>query len=186
MRRALCRRSQTGRLQRGAALIIAIHVAADRHPIGVTGLVAASLELQMSGNFQYQERAFQAAEFAIEQALHSAPLSTAYTLASPKFSSAWCRGARAWLRDRHLHLPPVLRHECGQHADSQRFQHAARPGRLPLRDLGTGQSSARRAGNAHAGLLRARLQRIATSPLRQCNFDGAERTKTYWVQQGAE
>jgi hypothetical protein len=52
--------------------------------IGVVGLVAATLELRMSGNFQHKDRAFQAAEFAIEQALHFELLNTAIRFSSPK------------------------------------------------------------------------------------------------------
>ncbi len=52
--------------------------------LAISGLVTAVLELRMAGNTQYQERAFQAAEYAIEQALGSPDLGTAYTYSSPK------------------------------------------------------------------------------------------------------
>ena len=52
--------------------------------LAVSGLATAVLELRMAGNTQYQERAFQAAEYAIEQALASPDLATSYTYSSPK------------------------------------------------------------------------------------------------------
>jgi len=52
--------------------------------LAVSGLAAAVLELRMAGNVQYQERAFQAAEYAIERALASPDLGTNYTYSSPK------------------------------------------------------------------------------------------------------
>ena len=83
-----------GRHQRGAALIIATMLLLVVTVLGVAGLVAASLELQMSGNLQYQERAFQAAEFAIEQALHSAPTEHGLHVGEPEdLSDVWRRGA---------------------------------------------------------------------------------------------
>ena len=52
--------------------------------LAMSGLATAVLELKMAGNAQYQERAFQAAEYAIEQALASPDLGTAYTYSNPK------------------------------------------------------------------------------------------------------
>jgi hypothetical protein len=72
------------RLQRGAALVIACMMLLITTLVGVAGLVAATLEVRMSGNFEHQDRAFQAAEFAIEQALQSELLSTATRFSSPK------------------------------------------------------------------------------------------------------
>jgi hypothetical protein len=70
--------------QRGAILVTVMLLLLVVSTLGLAALVMASLELQMSANFQHQERAFQAAEFAIEQALRSPDLSTAHTMASPK------------------------------------------------------------------------------------------------------
>jgi hypothetical protein len=62
----------------GILLLLALTV------LGLAGLATAVLELRMAGNTQFQERAFQAAEYAIEQALASPDLGTAYTYSSPK------------------------------------------------------------------------------------------------------
>jgi Tfp pilus assembly protein PilX len=62
--------------QRGAALVVGLILLLVLTVLGITGVVTAALELQMSGNTQFQERAFQAAEYAIEQAVNSPSLST--------------------------------------------------------------------------------------------------------------
>jgi type IV pilus assembly protein PilX len=62
--------------QDGAALVVGLILLLVLTVLGITGVVTAALELQMSGNTQFQERAFQAAEFAIEQAVNSPSLST--------------------------------------------------------------------------------------------------------------
>jgi Tfp pilus assembly protein PilX len=69
--------------QRGAALVTALVLLLILTILGITGIVTATLELQMAGNLQYQERAFEAAEHAIEQAMVSPDLSTGNTIASP-------------------------------------------------------------------------------------------------------
>jgi type IV pilus assembly protein PilX len=71
-------------MQRGAVLVIGLLLVAVLSVLGLSAMVMATLELQMSANFRHQEQAFQAAEYGIEQAIHAADLSTAYTLASPK------------------------------------------------------------------------------------------------------
>lgn len=70
--------------QRGAALAVGLMLLLILTVLGVSGMITATLELQMSGNAQFQERAFQAAEFGIEQAINAPDLSTSYTMASPK------------------------------------------------------------------------------------------------------
>lgn len=69
--------------ERGAALVTALFLMLILTLLGITGIVTATLELQMAGNAQYQERAFEAAEHAIEQAMVSPDLSTANTLTDP-------------------------------------------------------------------------------------------------------
>jgi type IV pilus assembly protein PilX len=64
--------------QRGAALVIGLILLLVLTVLGITGVVTAALELQMSGNTQFQERSFQAAEYGIEQAINSPSLSTTY------------------------------------------------------------------------------------------------------------
>ena len=86
-RRDLSRQSTTG-LQRGAALVIGLLLLTVLTILGLSAMVMATLELQMSANARHQEQAFQAAEFGIEQALASADLSTSFTMTSPKIVPA--------------------------------------------------------------------------------------------------
>jgi hypothetical protein len=51
--------------------------------LGVAGLATATLELHMAGNAQRHERAFAAAEHAIEQAVTTAELDTSSSPSSP-------------------------------------------------------------------------------------------------------
>lgn len=69
--------------QRGAALVVGLLLLLVLTVLGISGLVMATMELQMAGNQQYQERAFQAAESGIEQAMRSPNLNTTYTAAAP-------------------------------------------------------------------------------------------------------
>ena len=70
------------RRQRGAALVVGMIMLVILTLLGISGLVTATLELQMAGNAQNQERAFQAAEAGIEDALLDPALSTSWTLAN--------------------------------------------------------------------------------------------------------
>ena len=76
-----------GREQRrdaGTVLIIGLLLLVVLGILGAAAMLMASLELRMAANFQHQAHAFEAAEFGIEQALHSPDLATGYTLANPK------------------------------------------------------------------------------------------------------
>ncbi|HSN72358.1 MAG TPA: PilX N-terminal domain-containing pilus assembly protein, partial [Steroidobacteraceae bacterium] len=68
-------RSLHGR-QRGAALIIGLVLLLILTLLAVAGMNTATLELQMAGNEQYQQRAFEAAETAIEQAIETGTYNT--------------------------------------------------------------------------------------------------------------
>lgn len=59
----------TGRPQGGAALVVGLILLLVLTLLAVSGMTTASLELQMAGNEQYQERAFQFADAGIEQAM---------------------------------------------------------------------------------------------------------------------
>ena len=74
----------TRREERGAVLAVGLLLLLVLTILGVSGLVGAALELRMAANAQYQERAFQAAEFGIEQAINSPDLSTSFTYSEPK------------------------------------------------------------------------------------------------------
>lgn len=70
--------------QRGVALVVALLLLLVMTLLAVTGLATATLELTMAANAEYQQRAFAAAEFAIEQAISLEGIGTTYTYALPK------------------------------------------------------------------------------------------------------
>lgn len=72
------------RTQRGVVLACGLLLLTVLAILGASAMLTAALELRMAANFQHQERAFEAAEFGIEQALHAPDLATSYTLATPK------------------------------------------------------------------------------------------------------
>ncbi|HET7201965.1 MAG TPA: pilus assembly PilX N-terminal domain-containing protein [Steroidobacteraceae bacterium] len=65
--------------QRGAALVVGLLLLLVVTILAVSGITTAMLEMQMAGNRQFQERAFQAAEAGIEQAMASAIYNTNQT-----------------------------------------------------------------------------------------------------------
>ncbi len=71
------------RRQRGVVLAITLLLVMVLTLLGTSGLVTSVLELRMAANAQYQARAFAAAEFAIEQAIHTPGLATSISYASP-------------------------------------------------------------------------------------------------------
>ncbi len=77
-------RAPVGPCERGAVLAICMLLLLVLSIVGVAGLVTATLELRMAANAQYHERAFQAAEYAIEQAMSATDLGTAQTVLAPK------------------------------------------------------------------------------------------------------
>jgi type IV pilus assembly protein PilX len=64
------------RRESGAALVVGLILLLVLTILAISGMTTASLELQMAGNEQYQERAFQSAESGIEQAIDAAVYST--------------------------------------------------------------------------------------------------------------
>jgi type IV pilus assembly protein PilX len=64
------------RRQRGAALVIGLILLLVLTILAVSGVMTSTLELRMVGNQQQQERAFQAAEIAVEEALANPLLNT--------------------------------------------------------------------------------------------------------------
>lgn len=62
--------------QQGAALIVGLILLLVLTILAVSGVLTSTLELRMVGNQQQQERAFQAADTAIEIAMASATFST--------------------------------------------------------------------------------------------------------------
>ena len=68
---------------RGVVLVVTLLLVMVVALLGTSGLVSSVLELSMAANAQYQARAFAAAEYAIEQAIHTPGLATSITYASP-------------------------------------------------------------------------------------------------------
>ena len=66
--------------QSGAALVVGLLLLLVLTILAISGMTTATLELQMAGNEQYQERAFQAAEAGIEQAIAAGIYSTTQTV----------------------------------------------------------------------------------------------------------
>jgi type IV pilus assembly protein PilX len=64
------------RRQQGAALVIGLLLLLVLTILAISGMTTATLELRMAGNTQYKERAFQAAETGIEQAIDTATFDT--------------------------------------------------------------------------------------------------------------
>jgi hypothetical protein len=54
---------------RGAALVVGLLLLLALTVLAISGMTMATLELQMAGNYQFEERAFQAAEAGIERAI---------------------------------------------------------------------------------------------------------------------
>lgn len=73
----------SARGQRGAALIIGLLLLLVLTVFAVSGMSRATLELALSGNTQFSENAFQAAESAIEAELVTGPS----TVAAPRVSN---------------------------------------------------------------------------------------------------
>ena len=71
-----CKFARRAHAQSGAALVVGLILLLVLTILAISGMTTASLELQMAGNEQYQERAFQAAEAGIEQAIDAAVYST--------------------------------------------------------------------------------------------------------------
>lgn len=69
--------------QRGAALVVGLILLLVLTVLAVSGVLMSTLELRMAGNQQQQERAFQAADTAIELAIGSATFNTSVPVVVP-------------------------------------------------------------------------------------------------------
>ena len=65
-------RIAAARRQQGAALVVGLILLMVLTLLAISGMNTATLELQMAGNAQYSQNAFQASETGIEQALREA------------------------------------------------------------------------------------------------------------------
>lgn len=73
----------TASRQRGAALVIGLILLVVLTILAVSGVFTSTMELRMARNTQSQERAFQAAEVAVEDALGNPVLSTSAPFNQP-------------------------------------------------------------------------------------------------------
>jgi hypothetical protein len=62
--------------QRGAALVVGLLLLLVLTVLAISGMTMATLELQMAGNYQFEERAFQAAEAGVERAITAGVFNT--------------------------------------------------------------------------------------------------------------
>jgi type IV pilus assembly protein PilX len=83
-RKAMLERSPPGHRQNGAALVIGLILLLVLTILAVSGVMSSTLELRMVGNQQQQERAFQAAELGIEEAMSVPNFSTTATLSQAR------------------------------------------------------------------------------------------------------
>ena len=73
--------------QSGAALVVGLLLLLVLTILAISGMTTATLELQMAGNEQYQERAFQAAEAGVEQAMAAGVFTTDPAAAALQFDN---------------------------------------------------------------------------------------------------
>jgi len=73
----------TASRQRGAALVVGLILLVVLTILAVSGVFTSTMELRMARNTQSQERAFQAAEVAVEDALGNPVLSTSAPFTQP-------------------------------------------------------------------------------------------------------
>jgi len=66
--------------ERGAALVVGLLLLLVLTILAISGMTTASLEMLMAGNEQYQERAFQAADSAVERAITAGVYNTNATI----------------------------------------------------------------------------------------------------------
>jgi|SRR5688572_14847386 len=80
----LQRRALGHRRQSGAALVVGLVLLMILTLLAISGMNTSSLELQMAGNFQFSQNAFQAAEIGLERALAAGNFATNTAIATPK------------------------------------------------------------------------------------------------------
>jgi len=73
--------------QSGAALVVGLLLLLVLTILAISGMTTATLELQMAGNEQYQERAFQFAESGIEQAIDAGIYTTDPAVIAAQYNS---------------------------------------------------------------------------------------------------
>jgi type IV pilus assembly protein PilX len=79
-------RSCQPRRQSGVALVVGLLLLLVLTILAISGMTTATLELQMAGNEQYQERAFQAAEAGVEQAMAAGIFTTSVAAVAGQYT----------------------------------------------------------------------------------------------------
>ena len=72
-----------GYRSQGAALVVGLILLMVLTLLAISGMNTSTLELQMAGNMQYGEKAFQAAEYGIEKAFRSSNYNTNVVATQP-------------------------------------------------------------------------------------------------------
>jgi hypothetical protein len=168
------------RRQRGTALAVGLILLLVLTILGISGMASAALELQMSGNVQFQERAFQAAEYAIEQAMVSPDLSTAFTYSTPKVvpSSGPSPGVPGSSVDTYSYR---LYYDAGAGSTSVPGGPDPGPGLETYHFvIEASGASARGAMDTHV------LGFYIVGPTSLSNVSGGQPRRTYWLQKNAE
>ena len=70
--------------QRGAALVVGLVLLMILTLLAISGMNTSTLELQMAGNFQFSQNAFQAAEIGLQRAMSTDKFATNIASATPK------------------------------------------------------------------------------------------------------
>jgi type IV pilus assembly protein PilX len=72
-----------GRRQRGAALVVGLVLLMILTLLAISGMNTSTLELQMAGNFQFSQNAFQAAEIGLQRAMAGGKYATNAEITTP-------------------------------------------------------------------------------------------------------
>ncbi len=139
--------------QRGAALVVGLLLLLVLTVLAISGMTMATLDLQMAGNHQFEERAFQAAEAGIERAIAAGIFDT--NAPTVQASVEVCRRQRRHARV-HDHLCRGQRRDPGA---ARRLQPRHRLRGLPLRDREHRDQPPRRRVGARTGSLHRRSGR---------------------------
>lgn len=83
----LCRHGSHPSRENGAALVVGLLLLLVLTILAISGMTTATLELQMAGNEQFQERAFQRAEAGAEQAMAAGVYTTDPTAIAAQFDN---------------------------------------------------------------------------------------------------
>ena len=152
------RRSAIGiRQQGGAALVVGLVLLMILTLLAISGMNTSTLELQMAGNFQFSQNAFQAAEIGLQRAMSANKFATNVAISTPKtLITGLCdRHAGHVRKQDHVRLREERRNRAAAAAGRPRVQHRREHGllRLPLRSREHRALAARCTGHEHPGLL---------------------------------